>query len=173
LKFRRIASGLIAAGLLLAAGVGAFAHPAPRHAVSKFLAVNAKAKTVTLTILAGDGGNNGGMNFNGYSKGQMVITVPVGWTVDVAFKNEGSLPHSVVFDAWNAPLTSTTVKPVFAGATSPNPITGTPTGGSAKFHFKAAKVGKYRMICAFPGHAAIGMWDTFVVAKGGAPSIKF
>ncbi|MCL6595479.1 MAG: hypothetical protein K6V73_04620 [Firmicutes bacterium] len=170
--------GLVTATAMLLGGTAAAAHgrvkakPRVQAVASKWLKVNAKAKTAVLTLLGGYGTNNGGMNFDGYSKGQMVVTVPFGWKVDVVFKNVGSLPHSVLVDTWNTPLSAFNPKPVFPGAESPNPVQGTPTGGSANFHFVADKVGKFRIICAFPGHATIGMWDTLIVSKAAkSPSI--
>jgi hypothetical protein len=31
---------------------------------------------------------------------------------------------------------------------------------------QAARPGKYRLICAVPGHDAAGMWDTLIVRRG-------
>jgi uncharacterized cupredoxin-like copper-binding protein len=39
------------------------------------------------------------------------------------------------------------------------------------FNFVPNKAGKYAIVCAVPGHAAGGMWDVFMVTKGGKPSI--
>jgi hypothetical protein len=64
-------------------------------------------------------------------------------------------------------------KPLFKGASSPNPVSGTAQGATAHFSFVAAKAGKYALVCAFPGHAELGMWDTFIVKKGlKAPSLN-
>ena len=183
LKPRTLASAALAAALAAGLGGAASAHGAIHRAAhhkmvrkrtsSPFLKVLAAKKTVVFTILAGDGTNNGGLDFDNTSGGTLVLTVPVNWTVDVVFKNVGGLPHSVLFDTWSTPLSDFSPKPAFPGAQSPQPIEGTPPGGHANFHFKATKVGKYRMVCAFPGHAVSGMWDTFIVSETAkAPSLK-
>jgi uncharacterized cupredoxin-like copper-binding protein len=183
---RTLASGLVAGGLVLALGAGAFAHPVVHHkavhhkvvvrktnAGSKWMKVIAKKKMVDLTVNAGFGGANSGMDFDGYAHGQMVVTIPAGWTVHVAFVNSGALPHSVVFEPFGENMNSQSPKPAFPKAETPNPVAGTAPGGKYAFTFKATKPGKYRFMCAFPGHAQLGMWDTMFIKKGlKAPSVK-
>jgi uncharacterized cupredoxin-like copper-binding protein len=142
-------------------------HKAVKKATpSPFLKVEPGKKTVVFTVLAGDGTTNGGLDFDNTANGQLTLTVPVKWTVDVVFKNVGGLPHSVLFERASESLDAANPAPAFKGASSPDPVSGTPPGSGANFHFVAGTVGKYRMICAFPGHAALGMWDNFIVAKG-------
>jgi uncharacterized cupredoxin-like copper-binding protein len=165
----------LTAALVVAGSAAAGAHSAPikRAAASPFLRVNAAKKTVTFTVIAGDGTANGGLDFDNTYDGKMTLTVPVNWTVDVVFKNEGGLPHSVVFETWKTSLSSANPAPAFKGAETPSPIAGTAPGSGANFHFKANKVGKYRFVCAFPGHAVSGMWDNFVVSKTAkTPALK-
>lgn len=163
--------------LALAAAVSApaLAHPARhvvKHPAPSFVTANAKKKTVNLLLEAGVGTANNGLNFDGYANGQMVVTVPAGWTVDVTFKNVGGLPHSVVFVPGKANINSLSPKPAFPGAESPDPIQGTAPGASAVFHF-VAKAGTYKFLCAFPGHSSLGQWDTFIVRPGlKAPTVK-
>jgi hypothetical protein len=53
------------------------------------------------------------------------------------------------------------------------PTGGNPGAGGAgqvsnaahQFTFTANKAGTYMIICAYPGHAIAGMWDTFVVSS--------
>src|SRR5262249_45239044 len=66
-------------------------------AAPNWLVNNAKTKTATLTVIAG---YKGGFDFNGYSKGQMTVAVPVGYHVNVVFSNNAGLPHSVVFTTY-------------------------------------------------------------------------
>jgi sulfocyanin len=161
---------MTAAALLLSATAPA---AAASSSANKWLAVNAARKTVTLTLLAGVNSQGSEMNFNGDGKGKMVVTVPVGWTVDVSFKNVGTIPHSAVIEAWSTSLNSLTPKPAWPGAETPNPVQGTPPGGHAAFHFVANRPGTYRIVCAVPGHAVMGMWDTLVVSKTAkVPAIK-
>lgn len=145
--------------------------PVPKKVVTsalaaKWLKTDAKTRTVTFLVNAGYQGVNSGMDFNGYANGKMVVDIPLGWTVDVSFVNSGALPHSVVFEPWNENINSQSPKPAFAGAETPNGVAGLAPGAKASFHFKAAAAGKYRFLCAFPGHAQLGMWDTMIVQKG-------
>lgn len=182
MKVRALTAAVLATALVAGLGSATFAHGvahrathrtthktahkrAKKPAASPFLKVLKAKKTVVLTVIAGDGTTNGGLDFDNTANGKMVVTVPVNWTVDVVFKNVGGLPHSVLFDTWKTSLSNTDPTAAFKGAQSPSPIAGTPPGGHANFRFKAVTVGKYRMICAFPGHAISGMWDTFVVSK--------
>jgi sulfocyanin len=199
--FGKLASGLVTAGLVLAAGTTAFAHPAVHHKAvhhkvvhakkgktvkgkgkataataaasnSKWMKVIAAKKTIVLSVNAGFGGANSGMDFDGYADGKMVVNVPLGWTVNVAFVNSGALPHSVVFEPWGENINSQTPTPAFPKAETPNPVAGTAPGGKESFSFKASKAGKYKFLCAFPGHAQLGMWDTMIVKSGlKAPSV--
>jgi sulfocyanin len=145
--------------LLSAAGV---ASAAPKAKAPTW--VTTKGKTVSLTVIADYNNNLAGFNFNGYGKGQLTITVPKGDTVKVTFTNKASLPHSVEITAYNKTLPTGGVTAAFKGANSPNPANGTVGTSPQKFSFVASKAGKYMMICAVPGHAQAGMWDTFVVS---------
>ena len=181
-------AGLVAAALVAGTGAGVWAHPAVHHAAhhkvkvthkvvkpatSKWLKVNAKKKTVIFIVQAGLGATNSGMNFDGFANGKMTVTVPLGWTVDVQFKNVGGLPHSMVVEPVKENMNSQNPTPAFKGAQTQSPVAGTAPGSSSNFHFVANKAGKYRIICAYPGHAALGMWDNFAVQKGlKAPSVK-
>jgi sulfocyanin len=156
----RVASAL-AAGLLLLGGAG-IASAAPKAMAPTW--VTTKGKTVNLTVIADYTSAVSGFNFNGYGKGQLTITVPKGDTVKVTFSNKASLPHSVQFTAYTKSLPMGAVMDAFKGSNSPNPTNGTVSGVTQKFSFVASKAGNYLMICAVPGHAQAGMWDTFVVS---------
>jgi sulfocyanin len=124
--------------------------------------------SVTLTLIAA---YKGGFDFNGDSNGKMVVSVPAGYTVHVNFTNKSSLAHSAVITAFSERTGSSGIKPVFRGASTPNPASGTARGTTVHFNFVPNKAGKYAIVCAVPGHAAGGMWDVFMVTKGGKPSI--
>jgi sulfocyanin len=123
------------------------------------------APAAEFTIIAGQTQANGDNNFNGTIKGQMVITVPLGATVHIVFKNQGILPHSLQVIPATGPLPAVALpSPVFPGAQVPNPQIGIQPKQMANVQFTAAKAGKYRMICGFPGHALLGMWANLIVA---------
>lgn len=139
---------------------GAKALPPP----SRFLAVHARAHSVTITLIAAYDGANGGFNFDGYSR-ELRWTVPRGWIVRVVCKNRGPLRHScaVVQGA-----SSTT--PAFRGAATPQPQIGLEAGHTAYFSFNASRTGVYRFVCLVPGHEAARMWDVLQIVHRGRPS---
>jgi uncharacterized cupredoxin-like copper-binding protein len=171
---RLIAAGALALAVsgsaALASQPAASAHNATAS-TPMWLVANAKTHTVTLTVIAGYNNAMGGFNFNGYFKGGMLVTIPIGYKVNVVFSNKSPLPHSVEFVTF-AKKDASTYTPAFKGATSPNPTTGIGAGKVQKFTFVANKVGSYAFVCAVPGHEAAGMWDTFAVAKSGKATLK-
>lgn len=147
---------------------------AKKHAVvtvDKWLRYNQASKVVDLKLVAGV---NNGFNFNGFQDGQMVVTVPVGWEIDVTFTNGSSgAPHSSMIVPVKQVQVASGFTPAFKGAATRNPTFGTPSGTTQKYHFVAARLGKYGIICAVPGHDAGGMWDYFVVsAAAKKPTMK-
>ena len=134
--------------------------------LDRWASYDSVTQTLTLKLEAGYQDVNLGLNFDGEYKGQMVVTVPVGWTVTVDFSNQGSINHSA------AVVTASGTTPVFAGASTPDPTVGTDPGQAAPFNFSASQVGSYRIACLIPGHEGLGMWDSFVVAPGGLPNVK-
>jgi sulfocyanin len=153
---------LAALGLGPAAGQAVAAKRPPSHWVESV----PKAHRADLLMIAGLTSTASGFNFDGYAKGRLRITVPAGWTVHVDFRNAAALPHSLMVVSWSTTATAAHPKPAFRGATTPLPYRGTPKAGRVQFTFKAARPGKYRLICAVPGHDAAGMWDTLIVRRG-------
>lgn len=137
-----------------------------------WLTYNAKTHTANLTIIAGYSSNAAGFNFNGSSKGKMVVSVPSGTKVVVTFSNNGALPHSVAFSSYASRTMASGFKPAFAGSESPNASVGIAKGPKQTVKFVAGKAGTYAIVCAVPGHVSAGMWDTFKVTTGGKASIS-
>ncbi|MEI9895153.1 MAG: sulfocyanin-like copper-binding protein [Chthoniobacter sp.] len=52
-----------------------------------FLKLGAEPKTVKVTLIAAYTDENYGMNFDGFSHGKAVFTIPTGWKVEVTFIN--------------------------------------------------------------------------------------
>ena len=129
------------------------------------------AVAAPFTIVAAQTPANGEQNFNGAIKGQLVLTVPVGAMVQITFKNQGTLPHSLQIIPPTSPLPATALNaPAFPGAQIKNPQAGIMKGQTATVQFTATKAGKYLMICGFPGHALLGMYANFIVAD--SPTTK-
>jgi len=130
------------------------------------LRVDAARRAVDLTLIAGDGAGNGGFNFDGYGRGELLVNVPKGWRVTVHCRNAGSLPNSCVVVSGPG-----AVAPAFPGATTPAPVMGLRPGSSSTFSFVPTRVGSYRLASLVPGHEQARMWDVLEVTSGGRPSI--
>lgn len=144
-----------------ALSLAAQAPPPPR----KFLAVDAHRRRVTITLIASYDGENGGFNFDGYSR-SLMWTVPRGWSVQVMCKNRGPLRQScaVVQGAGSTKL-------AFRGAATPQPEVGLEAGHTARFTFRASRKGVYRFACLVPGHELARMWDVLKIVRHGRPSV--
>jgi FtsP/CotA-like multicopper oxidase with cupredoxin domain len=133
-------------------------HPNP----AQFLHVDAKAHTALVTLVAAYNGENNGFNFDGYGRGELMVSVPKGWRVRITCTNHGGLTHSCA--VVNGPMT---VTPAFRGAATPI----LPPGQTTKIAFTASRVGSFRLACLVPGHEEARMWDVLEVTRGGSPHI--
>jgi sulfocyanin len=133
----------------------------------------AATHSVDVTIVAGKNAAGGGFDFNGYQRGAMTITVPVGWQVVVHFENVSAGSHSVaVMPAGSHSQVALSATPAFSGAMTGSFIAGLPKGATQTFTFEANKAGTYELICGCPAHGVAGMWDVLVVsASADAPSV--
>ena len=153
--------GAVIAEAVVALAIAAKAPPPP----SRFLTVDAARHRVTITLIASYDGENGGFNFDGYSR-FLMWTVPRGWRVRVVCRNHGSLRHScaVVHGA-------DSTRAAFRGAATPRPRIGLETGQTARFTFRASRKGVYRFACLVLGHEAARMWDVLKIVRHGRPSV--
>ena len=151
---------LLLAGALLLAAVGARAQSAKGGKIDPtWLRADAASKTVDFKLVAGLTDANGGMNFNGFGRGGLVLTVPQGWNVVLPFKNEDpNLPHSVEVIGDAAAIPVGPVPPAFEHATTGRLEQGFPAGQGTDVRFVAGKAGTFLIFCAVPGHGAAGMW---------------
>jgi Sulfocyanin (SoxE) domain len=149
----------------LAAAHGA--RPSGRPDPHGFLSWNAPSRTARLTLLAGLGGSNNGFNFDGYGRGELLVTIPVGWRVIVDCENRGHVRHSCAVVKG-----SLSTRPAFPGAATRTPIVGLPPGSKATFSFRATHTGSFRIACLVPGHEQARHWDVLDVVRGGRPSIS-
>jgi hypothetical protein len=133
-----------------------------------WLNADAAGHRVTIDLIAGWNRVNDGLNFNGYAKGTMRVVVPLGWTIELVFKNADTrMAHSVVV---TKPYDETDM-PNVAGATAAalkRGYTKNPTGGvfapeGDTIHFPAATAGDYDFFCGAPGHGHRGMWTRLTI----------
>lgn len=167
----RIAAALAVLALLLLPS----ARAQQTHLTPSWMKVDASAKRVSLNVVAGFNANNGALNFNGYFTGDLTIVVPVGWTVDIHFKNnDAMLPHSLLVTKSYAqgqfPEQAGVNAVAIPRAYTDNPDQGLPSPRTDTVEFVAQTPGHYDFLCGVPGHAQGGMWTGFIVdAAADAP----
>lgn len=174
--FGRVAAVAALGTCLTIGGRAAALHGMPARAAAaardstSFMTVDAAAKKVTIQLYAAYNSDNGGMNFNGGSRGKQTITVPLGWAVHVAFQNKDAIPHSAIILPDRMPLPLQPDQPAIARAYTRDVTAGIPTDGTDTMDFTAQPAGNYLIVCGVPGHGPSGMYIKFVVsAEAKAP----
>ncbi len=131
-----------------------------------------KPGSVKVTLVATFNAANYGMNFNGYSHGKAVLTVPVGTQVQVTFINPSPVPHSAIVIDKPDTKKLQVPEPWFPGGASPKHLTGQ-TVGKSEFAFTADEAGDYALACGFPSHAVAGHWVALKVsAEAKVPTLQ-
>ena len=163
----RARRALILTGVLLLGAVGARAQAAKGGKIDPtWLRADAASKTVEFKLIAGLTDANGGMNFNGFGRGGLMLTVPQGWNVVLHFKNEDpNLPHSAEVIPDGAAIPTGPVPPAFEHATTGRLEQGLSSGQGSDVRFVSAKAGPFLIFCAVPGHGAAGMWIRLAVSQ--------
>jgi hypothetical protein len=124
---------------------------------TNFLKLGDKEKTAKITMVAAYSQANYGMNFNGYSHGKALFTIPTGWTVEVTFINPAPVPHSCIVVERESTKKLQMGDPYFEGGSVEKPAQGM-SYGKASFTFVASEAGEYALACGFPAHAISGHW---------------
>ena len=158
----------------LALGAAVLAQaPASMRIDPTWLKVDSAATSAELNLVAGMGGTNGGMNFNGATNGALTLVVPVGWHVVLNFRNDDqNMPHSAVVIPAATPVPAAAGRPAFAGATTRQADQGLATGARQSLRFDADRAGTYMIFCAVPGHGMAGRWMRLdVSASATRPSL--
>lgn len=119
-----------------------------------------------MTLIAGYPASDFQFNYNGYTDGQLLLKVPVGWQITVQCANRSTVNNScaVVADAHST-------QPVDPEWATPNPQRGLDPGKSASFAFIPNQTGEFRIASLVPGSEASGMWLQLDVVAGGTPSM--
>ena len=163
-RARLLGAGVCAVVFLLSpAAAEAGRKPPPE----RFLRVDAPHRIIEVMLEAGLGGGNGGFNFDGYGRGELLVTVPKGWRVTVKFANSSGRPASCAVVSGPG---STSV--AFPGASTPSPVQGIASGRTATFSFRATQTGSYRFASMVPGQEEARMYDVLEVVRTGRASIS-
>jgi sulfocyanin SoxE-like protein len=156
---------LILTGALLLGAARSEAQTASARIDPAWLRADAASKTAELKLVGGLTDLNGGMNFNGFSRGGLVVTVPQGWNVVLHFKNQDpNLPHSMEIIPDGDAVPGGPVPPAFEHAATGRVEQGFPAGQGADVRFVAGKAGAFLIFCAVPGHGAAGMWIRLTIS---------
>ena len=144
-----------------------------------WISVDDAARTVTVTLVAGETDANNRWNFNGYANGEPTVVVPVGYTVTINFENRDPVHrHSVgvLERAASYPPVFDEATPVFEGAITSNATSMTeataPGGGTGSITFVASEAGEYALVCLLPANAVTGMWIGFEVSESGDSGLR-
>lgn len=153
------------------------AAPTGPMTIPDWYAVDHDAKTVSVTLVAGSTPDNNYWNYNGAIRGQLAITVPEGYTVNMELVNQDpNMAHSVgVSSELNSFTVPPTPDPVFPGAITAEPqsmISATMPGETETITFVASAAGNYSLVCYIPGHSAVGMWLFFNVSGDGEAGVQ-
>ncbi len=137
-----------------------------------FLKLGDKPKTARITLVATFNADNYGMNFNGWSKGKAIYTIPKDWTVEVTFINPSPIPHSAIVVDIDTIRKLQMGEPAFKGAGVPNAAVGV-SFKKVDFTFVADEAGEYAIACGFPAHAMNGHWLALNVSEEAkTPTLK-
>lgn len=152
------------------------AAPTGAMTIPEWYAVNHDARTVAIELTAGATADNNYWNYNGFIRGELAITVPEGYTVEITLINEDpNMGHSVGVSTELANFALMSPDPAFAGAMSENPqsmIDSTMPGETETITFVADAAGNYSLVCYIAGHSAVGMWLFFNVSSDGEAGVQ-
>jgi len=154
------------------------ASASPGRSVSSWLSFDDDRRTASLSLVAGDGSENDGWNYNGHAHGSVTVVVPEGFEVTIDFTNKDPANHHsvAVLEASDAfPVSFDGVDPVFEGAATSGATSSTESTAldeSETIGFLADRAGSYAFVCLVPAHAATGMWIGFEVASDGGVEIR-
>jgi sulfocyanin len=123
-------------------------------------------RTASFKLVAGIPGRaKSPFNFNGYTDGELTLTVPENSTVVLNFVNHDGTPHSAEVIAGDGPIPNMAPdQPAIPRAYTKAVSEGIAQFGTDVVRFKAAPVGTYRIFCGVPGHGLSGMWIHLVVS---------
>ncbi len=141
---------------------------------SQFMQVHSSSKTVDLKVIGEYSSSQQVNTFNGFTNGKMVVTIPVGYHVNMNFQNKGPIPEAVGIYRHNH------LAFAHAGMSYRNvmisPNAGLLPGQSQSFRFTANQVGTYKLANVLNGNPngtpTSGQWDIVRVVPSGKPGLS-
>lgn len=156
---KAVAIGLLIIGLVVGLGLGYVIAPRPAAPSGNVIALDGTA--IHLAVLSGPGAQ---LTFLVGGLENPTIEVPAGANVTVHYSNIASIAHSWVLVSAGPPYGAEPPEVAIPGALShPMPHEGQAPGENATFAFTASPAGTYWYVCHVAGHAAGGMYGTFVI----------
>lgn len=145
--------------------------------IPDWFVVDAESGDVVLDITAGATPKQNHWNFNGYTSGEIVVTVPVDTRVTIDFRNaDPVMAHSLgVSTETRSFAMAPAPSPAFPGAITENATSmmeSTLPGESETISFVADEAGQYSLVCYIAGHTAVGMWLYFDVSEDGSIGVR-
>ena len=144
-----------------------------------WISVDDAARTVTVTLVAGQSDANNRWNFNGYANGEATVVVPAGYTVTIHFENRDPVHYhsvGVLAKVASYPPIFEDATPVFDGAVTSNATSMSeataPAGGTESMTFIASAAGEYALVSLVPANAVTGMWVGFEVSESGESGLR-
>ena len=141
---------------------------------SSWLTWKPETRTASFKLIAGIPGRaKSPFNFNGYTDGELTLTVPESATVVLNFVNEDGTPHSAQVIQDRLPLPNMAQdEPGIPRAYTRAVGEGIAQFGGDAVRFRAAPAGRYLIICGVPGHVLSGMWIRLTVdPRASSPSL--
>lgn len=109
-----------------------------------------------------------GLNFNGSSKGSLIIYIPAGWGVEISFTNNRTVGHNIAIVRNNTatPQSNDIGSDGSVIASQPAQYTsGIPQGSTVQLTVNSLQEGVYWIACGVPSHARSGMWIILVASS--------
>jgi len=135
----------------------------------QFLSLAAEPHTLELQVVASLNKPGGAPTLDGTSRGSMIVRIPQGWRVNVAFANHATTRSDGVAVVGLSGGVPQVGAPVFGGASTARAV---PSSGVEYFHFTPSREGSYAIASTAPGLSAAGEWLRFdVVPSSSSPEL--
>jgi Sulfocyanin (SoxE) domain len=140
-----------------------------RPSASRWLSADSRARTATITLIAGYDERASGFNLDGAVKGGLLFAVPKGWTVRIRCVNRAAgRRYSCVLTrgAGSSP-------PTVAALNALHPARGLAPMAAATFALGRLPPSLYRLAAVTGGRQPAGMWVVLKVSGSGRPHARW